>query len=83
MTLIKSIYEHLLTKKKYNKLKVRFESKNEELENKIIQMNTQKRIHDKQREMWEKTFEEQEEKIIELKKEIKKLKLEIKKEKNV
>lgn len=73
--LIKGIWEHLITKRKYNKLRIRLETKNEELEEKVIQMNTQKRIHDKQREIWEKTFEDQEERIIELKKEIKRLRL--------
>ena len=73
--LTKGIWEHLITKRKYNKLRIRLETKNEELEEKVIQMNTQKRIHDKQRETWERTFEEQEEKIIELKKEIKRLRL--------
>ena len=69
----------MITKRKYSRLRIRLESKNEELENKIIQMNTQKRINEKQREMWEKTFEEQEEEIINLKKEIKRLKLKNKK----
>ena len=73
--LSKAIWEHLITKRKYNQLRIRLETKNEELENKIIQMNTQKRINEKQREMWEKTFEEQEEEIIKLRQEIKKLKL--------
>ena len=73
--LSKAIWEHLITKRKYNQLRIRLETKNEELENKIIQMNTQKRINEKQREIWEKTFEEQEEEIIKSKQEIKKLKL--------
>ena len=68
MSLKKSIYEHLITKKKYNTLKVKFEALEDELERKILELNTQKIIHVKKQTIWEQTLKHQEEEIIKLKK---------------
>lgn len=67
MSLKSSIYEHLVTKKKYNTLKIKLEVTQEELERKIIELNTERRINLKRKETWEKTLKEQEEEIIKLK----------------
>lgn len=65
---IKAIYEHLKTKKKYNTLKLKYEVAREDLERKQVELNTERRIHLKQKEVWEQKLKEQEEQIIELKK---------------
>ncbi len=65
---IKSIYEHLKTKKKYNTLKLKYEVAREDLERKQVELNTERRIHLKQKETWENKLKEQEEEIIRLKK---------------
>ncbi len=67
MSIIKSIYEHLRTKKKYNTLKLKYEVAKEDLEKKQVELNTERRIHLKQKEIWEKKLKEQEEEIIRLK----------------
>lgn len=66
--LIKAIWEHLKTKKKYNTLKLKYDVLKEELERKQIELNTERRIHLKRQQTWENKLKEQEEKIIELKK---------------
>lgn len=67
MSLFKSVYEHLKTKKKYNTLKLKYEVAREDLEKKQVELNTERRIHLKQRETWEQKLKEQEEEIIRLK----------------
>lgn len=67
-SLLKSIYEHLKTKKKYNTLLLKYEVAREDLEKKQIELNTQKRINLKEKEIWEQRLKEQEEEIIKLKK---------------
>lgn len=88
MSIRKAIYEHLKTKKKYNTLLIRYETKCEELDHKVIELNTEKRIKQKQQELYKEKINELTEdgiklnqKITELKKEIKELKREIKNEK--
>lgn len=66
--LLKSVYEHLKTKKKYNTLLLKYEVAREDLEKKQIELNTQKRINLKEKEIWEQRLKEQEEEIIKLKK---------------
>lgn len=61
------VYEHLITKRKYNKLKIKLDVKAEELEKKIVELNTERRVHNKQREVWENKIKEQEQQILELK----------------
>lgn len=55
--MFKHIYEHLKTKKKYNTLQLKYECKCEELERKILELDTQKKINRTEREMFEKAIE--------------------------
>jgi hypothetical protein len=64
----KALYEHLITKKKYNTLLLKYEVAREDLEKKQIELNTQKRINLKEKEIWEQRLKELQEEIIELKK---------------
>lgn len=66
--MINRIYEHLITRRKYNKLQLRNDVLREELEKKTVELNTERKLHNKQKEVWEKKLKEQEEEIIELKK---------------
>ena len=66
-SLLKAIYEHLKTKKKYNTLLLKYEVAREDLEKKQVELNTQKRINLKEKEIWEAKLKEQEEEIIKLK----------------
>ena len=72
------IYEHLKTKKKYNTLEIKYQAKCEELDDRVIQLNTEKRIKKKQQELYSEKIEELTTKIIEQKELIAKLKKEIK-----
>lgn len=67
MSITKAIYEHLITKKKYNTLKLKYEVAREDLEKKQVELNTERRIHLKQKETWEQKLKDQEEEIIKLK----------------
>lgn len=67
MSITKAIYEHLVTKGKYNKLMLKYEVAREDLEKKQVELNTERRIHSKQKEIWEQKLTEQEEEIIKLK----------------
>ena len=55
--MIKQIYEHLKTKKKYNTLQLKYECKCEELERKVLELDTQKKINKTERVMFEKAIE--------------------------
>lgn len=68
MSIIKSIYEHLITKRKYNKLKIKLDILREELQLKCHELENERQIHKKRKETWEKKLKEQEEEIINLKK---------------
>lgn len=67
MSIVKAIYQHLITRKKYNTLKLKYEVAREDLEKKQVELNTERRIHLKQKEIWEQKLKEQEEEIIKLK----------------
>lgn len=67
MSITKAIYEHLITKKKYNTLKLKYEVVREDLEKKQVELNTERRIRLKEKEIWEQRLKEQEEEIIKLK----------------
>ena len=67
MSITKAIYEHLLTKKKYNTLKLKYEVVREDLEKKQVELNTERRIRLKEKEIWEQRLKDQEEEIIKLK----------------
>ena len=68
MGLKRAIYEHLKTRKKYNTLMLKYEVARDDLEKKIVELNTERRIRMKQQEIWERTLKEQEEEIVKLKK---------------
>ena len=67
MSIKKAIYEHLITKRKYNTLQVKYDTLKEELERKTVELNTERRIHLKRAGVWEETLKEQEAEIIKLK----------------
>lgn len=67
MSITKAIYEHLITKKKYNTLKLKYEVVREDLEKKQVELNTERRIRLKEKEIWEQRLKDQEEEIIKLK----------------
>ena len=52
--IIKAIYEHLKTKKKYNTLQLKYEVARDDLERKQVELNTERRIRIKEKEVWEK-----------------------------
>ena len=64
--IFKHLYDHLITKKKYNTLKLKYDVAREDLEKKQVELNTERRIHLKQKEVWEKKLKDQEEEIIKL-----------------
>ena len=68
MGLRKAIYEHLITKPKYNKATMTIEVLRDELQRKSVELNTERLIHKKEKEIWETKLKEQEKEIIELKK---------------
>ena len=75
------IYEHLKTKKKYNTLELKYEVKCDELEHKIIELNTEKKIRVKQQDLFNERIQELLESNIKLKEENTKLKKEIREKK--
>lgn len=68
MSLKKSIYEHLKTRKKYNTLLLKYEVLQEELERKTVELNTERRIREKLKNIWETNLKMQEDEILRLKK---------------
>ena len=61
------LYEHLRTKKKYNTLRLKYEVLKEEYDQKVSELNTQRKIQQKLMNIWENKLKEQEDIIIELK----------------
>lgn len=59
--MMKHIYEHLKTKKKYNTLELKYNVKCNELEEKIVELNTERRT----RRIEKQKFEEQIAKLVE------------------
>lgn len=72
--MLKQIYEHLKTRKKYNTLMIKYEAKKDELEQKIVELNTQKRINKIEREKFESAIEEYAKSLIKEKKKYRELK---------
>ena len=66
--LIKAIYEHLKTKKKYNALQLRYDILREDLDKKTTELNVERQIWKKKQNVWEDTLLKQEQEIIKLKK---------------
>lgn len=78
MSIKKAIYEHLKTRKKYNTLELKYEVKCDELDHKVLELNTEKRLKQKQQELYDKKIKELAEENLELKNKITELKKEIK-----
>jgi chromosome segregation ATPase len=78
MSIKKAIYEHLKTRKKYNTLELKYEVKCDELDHKVLELNTEKRLKQKQQELYDKKIKELTEENLELKNKITELKKEIK-----
>ena len=76
--MIDKIYEHLKTKKKYNTLELKYDVKCEELEHKVLELNTEKRVRVKQQDLFNERIQELLEDNLKLKEENTKLKKEIK-----
>ena len=75
--MLSKVYEHLKTKKKYNTLKLKYDVKCDELQEKIVELNTEKRIKLKQQALYEDKIKELQEENIKLKSNITELKKEI------
>lgn len=72
------LYEHLKTRKKYNTLELKYDVKCEELERKILELNTEKRVRVKQQDLFNERLTELLEANLKLKEENTKLKKELK-----
>ena len=70
--MMKHIYEHLKTKKKYNTLELKYNIKCNELEEKIVELNTEKRVRRIEREKYEEQISKLTKEIIKLKQKVKK-----------
>lgn len=68
------IYEHLITKRKYNTLKLKYDVKCDELEHKILELNTERRVRVKQQDLFNERIQELLEENLKLKEQITKLK---------
>ncbi len=62
------LYEHLITKKKYNTLQLKYDVKMDEFLRLEIRYNEMKKLYETRQEIWETKLKEQEQEIIELKK---------------
>lgn len=63
-TLLKYIYEHLKTRKKYNSLMLKYDIKQDELDKKIIELNTQMKINKIERDKFEKAIDELTQRLV-------------------
>lgn len=75
------IYEHLKTKKKYNTLQLKYDVKCEELEHKVLELNTEKKLRIKQQEIYNERIQklietnlELNEKLVKAKRELREVK---------
>jgi len=76
------IYEHLKTKKKYNTLQLKYDVKCDELEHKILELNTEKKLRIKQQEIFTEKLQQLIEKNLELNAKLIKARKELKDLKN-
>lgn len=76
--MIGKIYEHLKTRKKYNTLEIKYIVKCEELEHKILELNTEHKVRVKQQELFNERIQQLVEENIKQKEDISKLKKELK-----
>lgn len=66
--LLSHLYEHLVTKKKYNTLQLKYDVKMDEYQRLNIKYEEIKKLYQTRQEIWLKTLKEQEEEIIKLRK---------------
>lgn len=71
------IYEHLKTKKKYNTLQLKYDVKCEELEHKVLELNTEKKLRIKQQEIYNERIQKLIETNLELNEKLVKAKREL------
>lgn len=76
--MMNKLYEHLKTRKKYNTLELKYDVKCEELEHKILELNTERRTRLKQQDLFNEKLQELIEENIKLKEANSKLKKQIK-----
>lgn len=76
--MMNKIYEHLITKKKYNTLQLKYEVKCDDLQHKILELNNEKKIRIKQQDIFNKRLSELVEENLKLKEQIIKLKKDLK-----
>lgn len=62
--MLERIYEHLITRKKYNSLKLKYDIKQEEFDKKVIELNTQIKINKIERDKFEKTIDELTQRLV-------------------
>lgn len=74
MSLIKSSYEHLLTKKRYNVLNIKYDEITQKYEEKVIELDEQKRVNREIKRKFDKEYDELLKKYTDLKLENKELK---------
>lgn len=72
------IYEHLKTRRKYNTLQLKYDVKCEELEHKILELNTERRVRSKQLDLFNERIEKLLEENMKLKEDISRLKKQLK-----
>lgn len=72
------IYEHLKTKKKYNTLELKYNVKCEELEHKILELNTEKKLRIKQQDIFNERLQALIETNLKLNEDLVKVKRELK-----
>lgn len=76
--MVEKIYEHLKTRKKYNTLELKYDVKCEELEHKVLELNTEKKVRIKQQDLFNERIQELLEDNLKLKEENTKLKKDLK-----
>ena len=74
MSILKAIKEHLITRKKYNTLKLKYEVLEEELADKIVELNEQIKLNKMLKEKFKKELDEQIEETAKLKEKLKEIK---------
>ena len=76
--MLDKIYEHLKTRKKYNTLQLKYDVKCDELEHKILELNTERKVRVKQQDLFNERIQELVEENLKLKEDITKLKKQLK-----
>lgn len=71
---MKYLLEHLKTRKKYNTLRLLYDAKCEELEDKILEINELRKLNKTIKEKYKKELDEQIEETVKLKEKLKTVK---------